>query len=131
MDNINPLLQQIIDFINVRVIRRCDDGMDASYLICDTPMLQTNIDKLIQHFDNVGHPEAVYYIAVIHVYYCLDVLEYYNTELYTVREIVKYLRIKKSEYNMLVIQLIVAEIITSDEDIYVSIRQDLLGLPPT
>ena len=121
------MLQTIIDYINSMIIRRCDDGIDETDLICDKQLLQQIVDRFIEKNRGFDIPDAVYYIAVVHAYYCLDVLEYYNMELYTLVELIRLAKLINANYNERFVRQAVLFIVTSNDAFYVDVRRKLLG----
>jgi hypothetical protein len=121
------MLQTIIDSINSMIVERQDDGTTQTDLFCDKPLLQQIVDSFIEKNRGFDIPDAVFYIAVVHAYYCIDVLEYYNTELYTLVEVIRLSKLINANYNERFVRQAVLFIVTSNDAFYVDVRRKLLG----
>ncbi len=122
------MLDKIIDFLNTIIIRRCDDGLDPTDLVCDKQLLQHIVDLFIERYSTLEIPDVVFYIAVVHTYYCIYVLEYYNTELYKLAEIIRFVKLTNANNNEKYIHTAVTNIVMSNDVFYKGIRRDLLGI---
>jgi hypothetical protein len=120
------MLQTIIDYINSMIVERQDDGTNQTDLVCDKQMLQHIVDAFIEKNRGFDIPDAVYYIAVVHAYYCIEVLEYYNMELYTLVELIRLSKLTNANYNERFVRQAVLFIVTSNDAFYVQVRRKLL-----
>ena len=109
------------------IVERQDDGTTQTDLVCDKQMLQQIVDAFIEKNRGFDIPDSVFYIAVVHAYYCIDVLEYYNTELYTLVELIRLSKLINANYNERFVRQAVLFIVTSNDAFYVDIRRKLLG----
>ena len=123
----SSMLQTIIDYINSMIVERHYDGTNQTDLVCDTQMLQQIVDEFIEKNRGFDIPHAVYYIAVVHAYYCIEVLEYYNMELYTLVELIRLSKLTNANYNERFVRQAVLFIVTSNDAFYVQVRRKLLG----